>query len=220
MTSPESGGREAQYPIPSIKSTSQRDAIKSGLAQPLVDRNAVGLAFRILWRSNQEMVWRKILAHRVACDKFIKTMEGITMMVSAITGMVGKSTQSADGKIVNPGISYWIVLESANIDPRAIIRSVQGALQGQAEVKLLQEPPIMSAIDTMQTTLCTVMKDHSNTYIKRRMAESEVNTSDPVLPGQGYTVRLVVQQNYLVDLANKAKDSMSTAGVYVDVMQY
>ncbi len=142
------------------------------------------------------------------------------MIVSAITGMVGKTPGAGGGKIVNPGIAYWLVLESADVEPRAIVRNIQGALQGQAEVKLLQEPPIISTVDIMQNTLCTVMKDHSNTYIKRRMAESQVEVNDPAMLGGGSSVRLVRLRNELDEFAKQAKESLTNGGIIVDVLEY
>ncbi len=162
------------------------------------------------------MVWNQILSHRAACDQFVKNLTGISLFVSSITGMLGKSPTVPGGKTIYPGVSYWVVLESADVDPRAIIRNVQLALQGQAEVKLLQEPPLISSIDSMQTTLCTVMKDHGNTYIKRRLSESQPEASDLSRVG----TRLVIQPNELAPVARQAQEPLRYVGVLVDVVEY
>lgn len=176
------------------------------------------MAFRILWRGHEEVTWRNIRSHRYQCDQYITNMEGVAMVVSSITGMQAKSANPGIGKIVNPGVSYFVILDSPEVDPRGIVRSVQGALQGQAEVKLLQEPPILSTLEVMQNILCTVMKDHSNTYIKRRMTESKPEVNDPCVQGAGCAVRLVslTDDADLVAFASQATESLGLGGIYVD----
>ncbi len=217
-----SDGREtAQYPTFRITSSVQRDTIKNALAKPLAEQGRVGMAFRILWRGHEEAIWKQILTHRSAFDRFLKnTNPGISLMVSSITGMIAKSQNPSSGKIANPGIAYWIVLESAEVDPRSIVRNVQGALQGQAEVKLLQEPPLMRSLDTMHNTLCTVMKDHSNSYIKRRIAESQLEQKGDSAADRGYATRLVFQSNDLAAFAQQAHEILHQGGVFVDLIQY
>ncbi len=207
----------AQYPTNSI-SLAQRNTVKTALAEPLVQQSRVGMALRILWRRNEEMVWQQILMHRFACDMFLKNMEGVTMLVSSITGMKGKSPNPAGGKLVNPGIAYWIILESTNIDPRAIVRNLQGVLLGHAEIRLLQEPPFITTIDTIQNTLCTVMKDHSNSFIKRRINESQVETKD--MSEKGLATRFVVKPNEFANLAKQAQEALQRGGIYVDIVEY
>ncbi len=179
--------------------------------------NRVGMAFRVLWKGNEEAIWKHILTHRNACDQFIKKMEGVAFVVSSITGMLGKTTT---GKIVNPGLSYWIVLDSPVVDPRVIVRNVQGGLQGQAEVKLLQEPPIISTVETIQNTLCTAMKDHSNTLIKRRIAQSQPEAYHTPLQDGGFATRLVVQPNDLNNFAKQAQHALQQGGIFVDIVEY
>ncbi len=178
----------------------------------------VGLAFRIIWRTNVELIWRSILSQREACDRFLKNTEGVSLIISSITGMVGK-LQGQGGKAVYPGIAYWVVLSSLEIDPRAIVRNIQAALQGQAEVKLLQEPPVMSTIETMQNTLCTVMKDHSNSYVKKRLIASQAELKDTILSEVGNASRFVTLQNELDQVAIQARLSLQQGGILVDIIQ-
>lgn len=200
-----------------MTSSVQREAVKNALAKPLAEAARIGMAFRILWRHNEEMIWRQILTHRGGCDQFLKNLGGISFMVSAITGMAAKSPNPAIMKVANPGVSYWLVLESPEVDPRAIVRSVQGALQGQAEVKLLQEPPLITSLETIHSTLCTAMKDHSNTYIKRRISESQPEIG--IATESKLATRLVVVKPTNLDnqLTYRAKDILQSVGIFVDI---
>ncbi len=206
-------GREAQYPLAGISSSVQREAIKQSLALPLAQKGCIGMAFRIIWRTNQDMVWKQIVSYRSACDRFLNNTQGVSMFVSSITGMVGKS---AAGKLVNPGVAYWIVLSCSSVDPRAIVRNIQGVLHGQAEVKLLQEPPVIHTVDTIFGTLCTVMKDHNNSYVRRRMAEAQLEGEASAL----FPCRIVAQNNELATTARQAKENLDKGGVYVDILEY
>ncbi len=162
-------------------------------------------------------MWKKILMHRTACDQMVKKMGGISFMISAITGMVAKSPIPGVGKIACPGVSYWAVLESREVDPRAMTRHMQGSFQGQAEVKLLQEPPLITTMETMHSTLCTVMKDHSNTYIKRRLAESDAESG--IGTGSRLAARFVVVKpnSFANDFTQLATESLQKEGISVDL---
>ena len=213
--------REAQYPLAGMSSAVQRETVKVGLATPLAQRGCVGMAFRILWRNNQDAIWKRILTQRAACDKFIHSLHGVSLILSSITGLVGKSSNTPDGKIVNPGLAYWIVLDSPEVDPRDIARQVQAVLQGQAELKLLQEPPLISNADTMHSTMCTVMKDHNNSYVRRRIQECFAMTGDPSTPaGPGYPCRLVTQYNDVSAQAINYQAALNQGGVFIDVVNY
>ncbi len=203
-----------------MNSQLQRDTVKAGLVSPLAERACVAMAFRILWRNGQDIVWRQILSQRMACDKYIQSLDGTLLILSSITGLVGKSANTPDGKIVNPGLAYWLVLNSANIDPRWIVRQMQEVLKGQAEIKLLQEPPLITTVETMHNTLCTVMKDHNNSYVKRRMVECHTLMNNPSIPNVGFPARLVVQQNDFANIARNAQEFMNAGGVFIDVVQY
>ncbi len=211
---------QAKYPVQGLTSASQREAVKTAAIQPLVDRHCVAMVFRILWRMNQENTWKQIQLNRVAMEKHLLNLGGIKMMFSSITGMVGKAPGPNTDKLVNPCLSYWIVLESEQVDPRAIVRGVQGVLTGQAEVKLMHEPPIMSDISKMHSTLCTVVKDHSNSYIRRRILESTPDPSDPAMPGVGLATRIITLPNDLKDLAKQTQEALRNGGVAVDVIEY
>ena len=179
------------------------------------------MALRILWRLNEEATWKQIVSYRVACDKFIYNQEGVAFFVSVITGMKGKT--AAKTLCINPGISYFIILDSAQVDPRAIVRNVTAAMQGQAEVKLLKEPPIIKEIESMHNTLCVVLKDHANGYIKQRIAASQEGLSDMSEPFAGPAGRLVVKSDNLGAFAKEAKETMEVLGggsVVVNVVQY
>ncbi len=141
-------------------------------------------------------------------------------MVSSITGMVAKAPSPSTDKLVNPGISYWVVLESPDVDPRAIVRNLQGALTGQAEVKLLQEPPILNSLDKMHITLCNTIKDHSNSYIKRRLGESSQDASDPAIPGVGLATRIVTLPNHLAEFCRQAQAGLVNGSIAVDLLEY
>ncbi len=164
------------------------------------------------------MVWKQILPHRAACDRFLKNTDGISFMVSSVTGMVAKSPNPAAGKIVNPGVSYWLVLESSNVDPRVVVRNMQGALQGEAELRLLREPPLITSLDAMENTLCNVMKDHNNSYIKRRISESQ--PEDTSGGEKGMATRLVGRTVHFAAFAKQAQLAMENGGIYVDVQDY
>ncbi len=180
------------------------------------------MALRILWRLNEEeTVWKDILSHRVACDKFIHQQQGVAFFVSAITGMKGKT--AAKTLCINPGVSYFIVLESAQVDPRLIVRNVTAAMQGQADVKLLKEPPIIREMEAMHNALCVVLKDHANGYIKQRIGTSLEGLCHISEPYAGNAGRLVVKSGNLNAFAQEAKQTMSALGggsVVVDVVQY
>ncbi len=214
------GGREAQYPKSNITSVSQKESIKTSLTMPLVQQGRVAMALRILWKVNEEMVWKQILSYRVACDKFLKNMTGVALFVSSITGMCGKSTNLEVTKIVYPGLGYWIILDSPLVDPRAIVKSMQSALQGQGEIRLLQEPPIMNTVDLMNNTVCNVLKDHANSYIKRRMGECQSEMNDVSGHVTGHATRIVVQPNDLAPFAQQAQCLLQKGGINVDVVSY
>ncbi len=206
-------GREAQFPKTNITTVTQRECIKNSMPKPLIEKGRVAMALRIMWRNNEEMVWSQILAFRLACDKFLTNLDGVALFVSAITGTTGKAKGDA-GRMVYPGLGFWIVLQAESVDPRAIVRNLQTALKGQAEIKLLQEPPIIKTVDTMTTTLCIVLKDHSNSYIKRRMSACQHDEMGRA------AVRIVTKHNELAPFARQAEQSFQSGGVYVDVVHY
>ncbi len=209
-----SQSKEAQYPRNYLQSLVQRQAIKNSLADPLVVQGRSGVAFRISWKEDQ--VWSQILLLRSAYDKLIKNMDGVVFVISSICGLMIKAANMT-GKTIGPAIGYWVVLES--IDPRAVVRYVQEMVQGQAEVKLLQEPPLMTTLDTIHNTMCTVFKDHSTPCIKRRIVESQMQGIDAMLPNGGFATRLVPTSE-LDSLAKLAKPILDEAGVYVDIVTY
>ncbi len=211
-------GRESQYPAAYMTSGLQRETVKKCLAQPLADQTRVGMAFRIVWRGQQEIAWSQILNHRHACDRFLKSMEGASMFVSSITGMLGKAP--GGGKMVNAAVTYWVVLKCPEIDARVIVRSMQGALHGQAEVKLLQEPPIISAVDTIHTTLCNVMKDHSNNFIRRRISQALPEITEKAKTDQGFATRIIVVDQELAYFAKQAQEYLIQGGIAIEVVDY
>lgn len=189
------------------------------MTKPLQDKGYVAMAFRVTWRSNEDVIWKQILSQRVACDKFLKSMAGVSLFVSAITGAIGKSPNPAVKKMAYPGISYWIVPDSPNIDPWAILKEFQNALQGRAEIRFLREPPINTTLDLMHSTLCNVMKDHNNGYIEQRMADCQAENGN-VYPYSGVSTRIVAKSDDLNMFATAAQRSMNTSGICVDVVTY
>ncbi len=209
---------EAALPCVSISSPGQREAIKNIIAMPLAQKSCVAVAFRIIWKQNEEVLWRSIVPQRLMCDQYLNNMDGISMIISAITGTLGKAADPGGMRRAYPGISYWIVLQSPDVDPRAIVRQVQQSLQLQAEVKLLQEPPLLYTVSDMHSTLCKVMKDHSNKFIKRKIAESDPeNTPEG---NKGPATRIVAVNSDFVAFATAAQLTFAQEGMSVDAVQY
>ncbi len=219
VTEMSSDGR-AKYPQNSITSAPQRDTVKLHLVKPLVDQGRVAMALRITWRVNGEMVWKQILTQRVACDQFVKGLSGVAFFVSSITGTVGKAAHSGAAKIVYPAVGYWIVLDSAAIDPRAIVRNITNVLHGQAEVRLIKEPPIVDSLEGMHNTICNVMKDHANGYIKQRIETCQAQPQHATMPYAGNAARMVANSEELETLAKQSRANMQLGGVQVDIVNY
>ncbi len=213
-------GRETQYPCSNITSATQKDTIRNSLV-PLLNRSGAAMAFRILWRRDEagrEIIWKRILDQRQECDNFVKRLPGIAYFFSSITGMLVRISKPTVVRYVYPAVAYWVVLKSVNVNPRDIVRAVQTGVDGQAEVKLLQEPPLLTTVDPMSSTLCTVMKDHGNGYVKRRMHESHLAQGDTSDTGQ--PVRIVALPSDLIDVAKESRDILLQRGaIDVDYME-
>lgn len=216
------GDGRAQKPQSNITSPSQRETIKYNLTNPLHQMGHVAMAVRIVWKENEEMIWQNILSYRVSCDKFVKKLEGVAAFVSAITGTIGKSViPNIRTPLVYPGISYWIVLTSPTADPRAIVRVMTNAFTGKAEIRLLKEPPVIDLPEVMHSTLCNVMKDHANGYVKQRVAACKAQLSPHnQMHLAGAVARVVSNLAILYELAQKAQGPMRQASVCVDIVHY
>lgn len=202
----------AQKPRKNLSSPPQREALKLHLAQPLQAMGRVAMAFRMLWKNNEEMVWKNILAYRAAADQYLKSLAGVACFVSAITG-------SAGGQKIHPGVSYWVVLTSDQADPRAIVRCMTTSFPANIEVRLLKEPPIMQDLESMHMTLCTVMKDHSNGFFRLKLAESEALLRPDQTNCAGHVARIVSNDSALLEVARNAQTSMAQH-VALDIIQY
>ncbi len=209
------------YPTTNLTSAIQREALKSGLVKPLLDRSGAAMAFRVVWRNDdtsREHVWKGILSYREACDNILKNMAGVAFFVSSITGMLSRGSKVPGQKTVNPALGYWIVLNSHSVDPRSIVRNMQAAVGGGAEIKLLQEPPLITMVDPMNNTLCNVVKDHANGYVKRRMVESYAQVKDRLTMGIGLPVRMVVLPGEWANVATNAHLELQQGPIAIDLI--
>ncbi len=205
----------------SVTSAAQKETLTTGLIKPLLEQNSTAMSFRVVWRSSdegREFAWKNILSHRVICDNVIRNLDGISLFISAITGCVSRPAKPKP-PVITPAVAYWALLESADVNPRKIILQLQESVQGQAEVKLLQEPPLLQNAESMINTMCVVMKDHGNNYIKRRIAESYEELKNHVAVDLGQPAKIVVKNNALMPLATQAQVVWQFGKIFVDLSQ-
>lgn len=212
---------DVQYPNSNRLIGCQAQALQYALVQPVLNVPTGVVTFRVVWRASKEardQVWRSILAYRTQCDERIKTLPGVGFFVSAITGVTTRSPKPAL-PVVSPAISYWIVLKAGFIDDklgREMIKNVQIYYQGQAEVKVLQEPPLVSSLAAMNVSLCTVMKDQANGYVRKKITECLSQSQ-----GQrehGCPARIVVLQGDMSRIVTEAQIKLGQANIMVDML--
>ncbi len=219
QTPASSDSREPLYPSVNIQSATQKEAIAKALINPLILKDYIAFAFRIVWRQNEQgrdYFWKHILANRVRCDKMVKGIPGVSMVLSCITGAVSRPPKPKL-PITYPAISYWVATKDYDINVRQIMIQLQGIMQGEAEVKLLKEPPLLTNQETMSPALFTSMKDHGNGFVKRKMVESYATLKLTMAVEMDQVVRILLVGAGLSDLAKEAKVICQDANVLIDI---
>ena len=148
-------------------------------------------------------------------DNVVRNATGLVYFVSAITGVTVQFQKPFRYSKVHPAVAYWVVLESAYVDAYALIRTLQSTVPNKVEVKLLQEPPIISAIEKQHNILCIVMKDHGDGFVKNKIQQSFTVPGDQ---GTGLATRLVGMTDHAKMALLSAKGHLQSAGISVDVL--
>jgi hypothetical protein len=178
------------------------------------------MALRIVWRNNEEQIWQNIQELRKMYDDMIKQFSNdmeMVYFVSATTGVI--SPQKRTAARIYPAVSYWIVLKRhlSTVEAYTMLRSLKERLPSweNSEVKLLQEPPIISTADKQHNVLCTVIKDHNGHYVKRRLTESKPNAFES---NYSMATRLVTCSHGDVNVLKQMQQELTATGIYLDVM--
>ncbi len=220
--SPLEGSRPgAQLPNAKISAGSQREAIHNGLTTPVLQNSMSAVGFRLLWRATDEQTreteWKKILSHRMRCDDLIKGVHGVAFFVSAVSGVISRRPKPAL-PTTSPTVAYWVVFQSHSVDPRCVTSMLQNSLRGTAELKFLQELPVINNAEVINGTLCAVLKDHGSSYVYSKMTESynELKTLMPV--SMGNPVRLVTAIPGFENLLGQAQQLLKEANILLDIV--
>lgn len=148
------------------------------------------VTFRLVWRTQDEALltqhWQNITQYQDECDKIVGNVPAISFFVSAITGVYNKSARKgvvSPPSVVYPAVGYWLVSEQ-EISQSMVAKSLAGLCHEHfgAEIKFITPAPA-SHMDMTCSAVCSVLKDHANGYISKRVEESRLacNRSEPVV---------------------------------------
>ena len=193
----------------------QKECLFQTLVKSTQDNNQAAIAFRIVWRDNEENVWQNIQTHRMMYDTIIQNMPGVLYFVSAVTGVLTKYGPKPIRTKVYPALAYWAVLENEFYNGYEMMKSLQGAAMERVEAKLLNEPPVMKVAEKQHNTLCIVLKDHGEGYVQGRMMASFPAVGDQ---GAGQAGRLVIVNDRYSQLVRQTQNQLKQAGITLDLV--
>ncbi len=186
-------GSESKLPASSLSSRSVKDALAGHLVAPLVEKNCVAFAYRIVWRytdARHEETWNDITLYRTRCDQALANFEGISFFISSISGVYTKPSVKGEApKHVFPALAYWIITDHIHsIKQENLMHYLTQTCPGSL-VKPLgnMAHPLVGQVE-LCNTLYMVVKDYSNGFVRKKIENSVNGAVDT-----GPTSRVVVR---------------------------
>ena len=183
--------------------------------QPLVQRGLYGQGFRVIWRvhgEQQETAWAQVAARRLEADAFLSAQPSIGLFVSSVTGAFTKPSHKGQApQEIFPALAYWVVGHDHTMNINTLITQVSN-LFGRVETREIGSG--RTPQDRMSSSLFVVLKDHSNSYVRKRNVESLVSLgSQATMP----TSRMIVLHESFHDFVCQAMGEVAKMGLDLKV---
>lgn len=205
--------RERRYPNNNFASKSQKEALQQFLLQP-VSMMLIGsqvVACRLIWRVTGEdatHAWGQIAANRQACDAAIRDINGVAFFVSSVTGVFNKPSRK--GMLLQhiyPALAYWVIHRDPLFPVNQVLSRLSAVAVGQPEVRVIGSTS-HTQYNSMSSSLFAVLKDHTNSFILKKLSSSIELTGMPITTENLASSKLVLVDAQLGPFVKEALDNV------------
>ena len=174
------------------------------------------ITFRLSWfgtdSSLLERVWQNIVSLQEQMDQFIGNTPGVKVLISAYTGTLSGRTTKTDNpgvRMTYPGLAYWVVCESEQINEQLFMRQLHESALGARIKSLLYE--FDQTKEKVTNALFVVLKDCTGGFVRRKVDESLALCSDRESRPRTALVRIWVKEEGCWTKMRAAQDRLKSA---------
>lgn len=187
---------------------------------PLVDRSCHAVGFRAIWRIKDETklkhAWDSLVRHRQSIDQVVQSVEGIAFYISSITGVFSKPSHKGEvPQEIYPAVAYWLALKNPDFDPYTLMNAISNIFN--TETRLISNPT-MPSVENFTTSLCAVLKDQMNGFVRQKIKESV--SCCPDLAEQYFALvpsKLVLLDNSMFTFIENSLDRIQFSKFFIPV---
>ena len=191
---------------------SQRPIMRTALALPVVKAGYHVCALRVMWRTDIDSHWPRLLEYRAAVDQLLCSKAGASLIVSCLTCLYthpNPRTKTDKSEDVYPGLAYWIACK--NKDYGAAVSQIIMYQCPEATIRFVRVPNVTQPQDVASRSLCAVVKDHESSWLKKQLQEAGVDVSNHAF------AKLFIFDPALKQLSHTAMDSMARNRIHMTV---
>ena len=204
-------------PCGNLKSPEVCKVLQQHIVLPFLQPQYTVTALRMSWFNRSvdylNQVTEQLVHLRAQLDEYVNGLPGVQLVISAVTATRSSTKKVQDMKLY-PGVAYWVVLDAASFDQRALCSFLQ-TTDSKPTLKLLLQPYQQTEKD-ITTALSSVLKD-SMEGVVRKLLDYSANTQFGSAAGTYPIVRVFNHNSKLNEMIGVAKAKLDKLGLFFDL---